>query len=141
MQTDPNGLPILASPKTLLVGPTNAVTARQLIGSTDMLQTAIQAATGAGLANQQPSGNPFVKQLTPVISPFVENSTISGNSTTKWWLFANPTVLAPFAVGFLNGQNKPNDSERGNSFDTLGMAFRAFHDFGVSPLDYRGGLM
>ncbi len=38
LQVDDNGLPILSEPRTLLVGPSNAVAARQLLQSTDLVQ-------------------------------------------------------------------------------------------------------
>ena len=56
-QQDPNGKPILLSPRTLLVGQSNEQAAKVAIGSSDLIQTALQTITEcAGGRARQPSG-------------------------------------------------------------------------------------
>jgi hypothetical protein len=46
-------------------------------------------------------------------------------------MLADPAVRAAIAVAFLNGQRAPTIESSQTEFDTLGMQWRAYHDFGV----------
>jgi hypothetical protein len=48
--------------------------------------------------------------------------------------------LSAIEVVFLDGQETPTIEEAEADFDTLGIQFRGFHDFGVSKHEYRAGV-
>jgi hypothetical protein len=65
-----------------------------------------------------------------VVSPY-----ITGNA---WYLFADPSVLANFAYGFLRGEGGPR-MRMDEPFGVQGMRFTVEHDFGVGAIDFRAG--
>jgi hypothetical protein len=135
-QVDSNGKPVLVSPKILLVPTVLKVTAEsifkndkiEITGSTDRTTT---------------NDNPHVGKFRPVSSPYLNNTNlldqdgaaISGQSSTGYYLFADPGVRAAIAVAFLNGQQTPTIESDETSFNTLGMQWRGYHDFGVGMED------
>ncbi len=131
--TDTNGEPIAAQPKTLLVGPSNAVLAKQLFGDKFVNET-----TTAGLG--APAGNPHVGMFAPVVSPFLQNSKITGNSTTAWYLFANPAEVAALEVVYVQGRRTPTIEAVESDANQLGMGFRGTYEFGAIAADSRGAV-
>jgi signal peptide peptidase SppA len=93
-------------------------------------------------ANKQyVTGNPHAgSNLVPVASPFLSNSNISGNSAVDWYLTADPAQCAAIEVVFLNGQQSPVIESSDLEFDTLGIQFRGYFDFGVNLQDKRGAV-
>lgn len=93
-------------------------------------------------ANKQyVTGNPHAgSNLVPVASPFLSNSNISGNSAIDWYLTADPAQCACIEVVFLNGQQSPVIESSDAEFDTLGIQFRGYFDFGVALQDKRGAV-
>lgn len=93
-------------------------------------------------ANKQyVTGNPHAgSNLVPVASPFLSNSNISGNSAVDWYLAADPAQCAAIEVVFLNGQQSPVIESSDLEFDTLGIQFRGYFDFGVNLQDKRGAV-
>lgn len=73
-------------------------------------------------------------------------------SAHSWYLFADPAKVPAFAVGFLNGQQRPQvflrepqarDALGGNGTDPYmweldSVDFKCRTDFGAAPVDYRG---
>ena len=43
-------------------------------------------------------------------------------------------------VAFLNGQQNPTIQSGDTDFNTLGIQWRAFHDYGVAMRDHRAGV-
>ena len=137
-RVDRNGKPIFVSPNRLLVGTALGVTATRLYTDTTLI------AIGMGNAPATvTSQNPHEKKFKPVVTPYLNNTLIrdqdgvalSGQSATQWYLFADPAVLAAVAVAFLNGQEVPTIQSTDTEFTTLGMQWRAFHDFTVGMED------
>lgn len=93
-------------------------------------------------ANKQyVTGNPHAgSNLVPVASPFLSNSNISGNSAIDWYLTSDPAQCACIEVVFLNGQQSPVIESSDAEFDTLGIQFRGYFDFGVALQDKRGAV-
>jgi hypothetical protein len=56
---------------------------------------------------------------------------------TAWFLAADPTQLDTVEVAYLNGQESPF-VESQMAFEKLGWTWRIYHDWAVTPLDYRG---
>lgn len=99
--------------------------------------TVNEAATAGSPA---PNGNPHVGKYRPVASAYLSDSSISGYSTTSWYLLADPRSLATIEVAFLDGQQAPTVETADADFNTLGIQMRGYHDFGVSLQDPKAGV-
>lgn len=105
-------------PAFLIVPPELEVTAAQLISS----------AVDPTKANATP--NPFANRLSIVADPELDD-------TAEWYLAAAPGILPTIEVTYLNGREEPT-MESQVAFDTLGIKWRIYMDFGVNLIDYRG---
>jgi len=132
-QTDEDGVPVLVVPKYLVVPPELESTADALYTSTNIVATGTTDL-------QTPAGNPHANKYMPLVVPHLSNSTYSGYSTTAWYLFGDPSDVAAFGVAYLNGVESPTVESQDAPFDTLGMQFRGYLDFGVCQIDHRGGV-
>lgn len=131
-QVGPDNKPILVSPDRLLV-PTN------LFDPAKRLYTGeyVNETTAAG--KPAPNKNPHSGLFSPYKSPYLNNTAIkdvkgkaiANQSTTAWYLLANPQVLAAFIFATLMGHNMPYIESDETDFNTLGMQWRAYDDFGV----------
>lgn len=131
-QTDPDGDPLGIVPQILLVPNALNVTATSLTRDTEIRNTTASTV--------YTTGNPHAGKFTPVRSSYLSNSSITGNSTTAWYLLASPADLPVIEVVFLNGRQEPTVESADADFNTLGVQFRGYHDFGVAKQDYRGGV-
>ena len=61
-----------------------------------------------------------------------------GYSSTAWYLFGD--TLKPVVTSFLNGQRSPTVESAYADFNTLGIQFRGYHDFGCSQSEYLAGI-
>lgn len=133
MQTDPDGLPLGTMATILLTPPAIRITGLNLMNSTTVVSTTT--------ANQPvPDQNAFVGAYEVVSSPYMQNSTYTGNSSTAWYLLASPNDLPVIEVGFLNGQESPTVETDAAEFNMLGIAMRGYYDFGVALQEFRGGV-
>jgi len=131
-QVTSNGKPLLATPSILLTGTTLDDTARRLVES-EML---LEAATAGSPTGEK---NPHKGTLRPVSSPYLNNTAItdqdgaalSGQSDTHWYMLTDPQRLAAMRAAFLNGRQVPTIESSDAEFETLGMKWRGFLDFGV----------
>ncbi|HEX6985677.1 MAG TPA: hypothetical protein VF170_09880, partial [Planctomycetaceae bacterium] len=64
----------------------------------------------------------------------------TGYSALAWYLLADPSDMPVIEVAFLNGRDTPIVESADADFNTLGVQFRGYHDFGVSLQEYRGGV-
>jgi len=131
-QTDPDGKPLGVSPTILLVPNALNVTASTLMKSAELRDTTA--------STKYLTVNPHAGKFDIVRSAYLSNTTITGNSTTAWWLLANPNDLPVIEVAFLNGQQTPTVEDSDADFDTLGIQMRGYFDFGVKKQEYRGGV-
>lgn len=145
-QVDANGKPVLVTPRLLLVPTPLHKSAKSILNSTQ-LNLAMAGSSDATL--EKPSGNPFANSLDLRVSPYLNNTAItdqdgsplSGTSSTAWYLFADPRKgVAAMEVAFLNGRRRPTIESGQVDFNTLGIQWRAYHDFGVSMLDHRAAV-
>lgn len=132
-QVDKDGKPILITPALLLVPTSLKVTAQQL-----MTETRVNETTTAG--NPKPASNPHAGKWQPIASPFLNSQGISGGSATAWYLFANPADVAAIEIAYLRGQRTPTIESGETDFDTLGMKWRGYFDFGVAMQDFRAAV-
>lgn len=106
---------ISVTPKFLLVGP-------ELETAGEMLLSTINAATVGDV-------NPFTGKLTLLVEPRIADD--------SWYVFADPARVASMVYGYL-ASAQGVQIQRAEAWDTLGMKYRAFLDFGAGWTDWRG---
>ncbi len=132
-QTKPNGKPLGMPARILLVPTALKVPAEMLMKSVQLNET-----TTANKA--KPSTNPHVGKFEVVSSVYLSNASFTGASSKAWYLLADPNRLPAIEVAFLNGVDRPTVEKTDADFNTLGIQFRGYIDFGVREQDYRGAL-
>lgn len=133
-QTDPDGNPLGIMPKILVVPPELELTARELMSSM-FVNTG-----GSSTTDKVPNTNVWNNLYQVVVSSYLSNTTITGNSTTAWYLLADPADLAVIEAAFLNGRTEPVVETADADFDVLGIQMRGYHDFGFGLQEYRAGV-
>lgn len=133
-QTDPDGKPLGIQPAILVVPPELEITADELMTST-MVNTG-----GAATTEKVPNRNVWTGKFRIAMSTYLSNSSYTGYSTTAWFLLADPNDLPVIEIGFLNGRDMPVIDSADADFNTLGIQFRGYHDFGVAKQEYRAGV-
>ncbi len=132
-QTDVTGKPVLLSPAILLVPTSLKVAAQQL-----MTETRVNETTAQG--KPSPAGNPHVGKWRPLASPYLNAQGLTGSSAKAWYLFANPADVAAIEIAYLRGRRTPTIESGETSFNTLGMQWRGYFDFGVAMQDFRAAV-
>jgi len=105
--------------KFLLVPPELEVIADQLYATKNLATVKVADA------------NTFGNKYRPIVANQLSDSAYSGNSATAWYLLGDKSKGSPVVVSFLNGQETPTVENADADFDTLGIQFRGYHDFGV----------
>ena len=104
-----------AAPRFLIVGPDSETDAEKVL-------TTIYPATAEDV-------NPFTGKLQLVVEPRLTGA--------GWYLMADPARIASIQYAYL--ASAPGvQIQRMDAWETLGMSFRAFLDFGCGWLDWRG---
>jgi hypothetical protein len=86
--------------------------------------------------------NTFAGKYMPIVANQLSDSAYTGYSTTAWYLLGDKSKGAPIVVSFLNGQETPTVDSADADFNTLGIQFRGYHDFGCDLGDgYLNALM
>ncbi len=132
-QTKPNGRPLGVPARILLVPTALKVPAELLMVSINLNET---TTTG----KPKPQANPHVGKFDVVSSVYLSNAAFSGNSSKAWYLLADPNRLPAIEVAFLGGVDRPTVERADADFNTLGIQFRGYIDFGVREQDHRGAL-
>lgn len=73
--------------------------------------------------------NPHGGKFTLLVEPRLPGNT--------WYVFTDPARLATMRYAYLSGAEGVQ-IQRAESWDTLGLKFRAYLDFGAGWLDWRG---
>jgi phage major head subunit gpT-like protein len=76
--------------------------------------------------------NPWEGKLIPIADP-----RLSANSTTAWYLVADPAQIGTIDVAYLDGNQAPTLSEE-EMFERDAVRFKIRHDFNAAPIEYRG---
>lgn len=147
-QKDADGDPILIAPGQLVVPPALYAVAENLFNGANLTVTALtQPAASSGTAAAQtaaqaPNLNQHKGKYTPVVVPYLASTfSLTNASDTGWYLL--PSVgdvsagFAPVQIGYLRGQRTPIIERGEANFNTLGIAMRAYYDFGVALHDSR----
>ena len=132
-QTKPNGKP-LGMPASILLVPT------ALKVPAEMLMKSLQLNETTTANKAKPSTNPHVGKFDVVSSVYLSNVSFAGASSKAWYLLADPNRLPAIEIAFLNGVDRPTVEKTDADFNTLGIQFRGYIDFGVREQDHRGAL-
>lgn len=132
--TNEEGEPLAVTPKYLVVPPELETTADGLFASNNVV-------IAGDTDTSRTSGNVFAGKYEPVVVPHLSNSNYTGYSLTRWFLLADPSTVAAFAVAFLDGRRTPTIETQDADFNTLGIQMRGYHDFGSAQVDSSGGIM
>lgn len=118
---------VQAIPSRLWVPPALEPMAKRIYKSDSLNET-----TTANKA--KPTANTHQGAYEPVSSPYLGTASgLTGASNTAWWLAARPSPgFAPVQVGYLRGQRTPVIENAETNFNTLGMQWRAYWDFGIA---------
>lgn len=128
-KTDPDGKPLGASAKYLVVPPAHKIPAWRLMNSQRF-----------DVDSEEGELNPWAGKFEVVTSTYLANSNYTGYSAVAWYMLADPNDLPVIETCFLNGNEMPTVETVELDSDRLGVAMRAFHDFGCNKQEYRGGL-
>lgn len=132
IQTKPNGTPLGAQPRILLVPRALRNTAMNLMA--DAITASAQSTATLTVANT------WKGMFEVVDSVYLQSSAITGYSSTAWYLFADPNNIPVMEVAFLYGKDMPTIEESELEFDRLGMSMRAYLDWGCNLQEYRGAV-
>jgi len=134
-QTDTDGLPIGVDGGRLLAPASLKVITSQLQNQTEIRDT---TADSKNFINNPHAGmfDSFNSQwLDNSIATAAANGTPDADRSKTWYRFADPGAAAAFEVVYLNGQDSPTIQSAETSFNTLGMQWRCFFDFGFGEND------
>jgi phage major head subunit gpT-like protein len=130
--TGPDGQHMALSPDRIIVPTALGATARKWFISQEMRDTTASTKTA--------TGNIYQNRFTPVVVPELGLSSFTGYSATTWHMACNPAILASILVGLLYGNEAPTIESAEADFSTLGIQFRAYHDFGCSMSEWRASV-
>lgn len=130
-QTNPDGTPLGVEPALLVVPTALEGAARRLMSSENF---------NNGSTSNEGSNNIWANRFQVVSSPYISNSSYTGNTSVGWWLLANPEELPVIAIAALFGQIEPTVDTAEADFNVLGVQMRGYSDVGVSDQEYRGGV-
>lgn len=131
----PGGRFILMSPQQLLVPPALETLAGNIYASEYVNETTTANAPKA-------VNNPHRNKYAPVVSPYLgTESGLTGSSDTAWYLTVKPSSsIAILQVAYLRGRRAPVIESSETAFNTLGMQWRSYFDFGVNLFEPRAGV-
>lgn len=86
------------------------------------------------------TANIYANKYRPVVSAWLSDPAFTGYSTTAWYLFRSPGLMPMVVASFLNGMEAPTVEDSDADFDTLGVQFRGYHDFGCDKAEYLCGV-
>jgi len=87
-----------------------------------------------------PVSNPHAGKFEPVATNYLSNSKISGSSPTAYYLLADPLDCPAIEAVFLDGRETPFVESSAAQFNTLGIQYRPYLDWGVKKQDPKAGV-
>lgn len=134
-QTDPDGKPLGIMPKIVLVPSALKATATALL---DPQRGSSVLVTGASATI--PNANVFNGRFQLESSPYISNSSYTGNTAVGWWMLADPNECPVIEIAALNGRVEPIVETADAAFNVLGVQMRGYSDIGVNEQEFRGGV-
>jgi hypothetical protein len=128
-KTDPDGKPLGATAKFLVLPPAHKIPAWRLMNS-----------MAFGTTGEEGERNPWAGKFEVVVSNYLANSNYTGYSAVAWYMLADPNDIPVIETAFLDGVEMPTVETVELDADRLGVAMRAYWDFGVNKQEYRGAL-
>lgn len=132
-----NKRPLNIPPSILLVPVELEHEADVLIGSANMM-VGDRASDVNTTTTKLGTNNPHRGKYQVLSAPQLSDDYFTGYSTTAFYLFADPNMLAAFDLMFLNGVQQPTVEAVEPRPDTLGMGYRGYIDFGCKEQDPLG---
>lgn len=132
-QTDDNGDPVAMTPSILLVPTSLKTVAEQLYNDLSVNETTTTN-------KPKPNRNPHAGKFRPIATPWLNAQSLAGSSDTAWYLLADPADAAVIEIIYLRGRRTPYIESEESSFNTLGMQWRGYFDFGVALQEKRAGV-
>jgi len=126
-KTDGYGNPIdIGGQHILLTGATLAPTAKKWYVSQEIRDTTASTKT--------PTTNIYFNQYRPVESRYITD-------TSDWYLLpVGGTDMEPMEICYLDGVQAPTIESANADFNTLGVQFRGYFDFGVNQKEWRASI-
>ena len=132
--TDADGEPLAINPDILLV-PTDLKRK-----ATDLMASQLIVAAADSTGGRVGATNTFQGNFRALWSAYMRNATLTGYSSTAWYLLANPADGSVIEAAFLNGRETPIVESTDADFDTLGIVFRGYDNFGFRKQNHRYGI-
>jgi phage major head subunit gpT-like protein len=126
----PDGNMMGLNPEIVLVPTALEATAKKIYVSSEIRDTTA--------STKYTTANIYQGSFRPVAVPELGNSAYTGYSATTWYLLTS--IMLPVIASFLDGRQEPVIESADADFDTLGIQFRGYHDFGADMGEYRGSL-
>jgi hypothetical protein len=134
------GDPIMLRGKYLLVPPAHDDLASRLMNSRELLVENRDTSHNTA-ATLYPPVNTHFGAYQVLTSPwFGDKHSLTGGSDTHWLILADPMDAAVIQCARLRGQRAPVLESADTDFNTLGMQWRTYMDFGFAMHDYRAGV-
>ncbi|HUT90396.1 MAG TPA: Mu-like prophage major head subunit gpT family protein, partial [Thermoguttaceae bacterium] len=128
----PDGNMMNLEPEFILVPTDLEYTARNIYVSQEIRDTTASTKTF--------TTNVYQNKFKPIVVPELGSSSFTGYSATSWHMLCSPAILASASMCFLNGQQSPTIESADADFNTLGIQFRGYHDFGAQMTEYRASV-
>jgi hypothetical protein len=109
-----------------------ALSPRFIIGPSALYTTIMQLVLSAWDPSSANQAYNTAARLVPVIEPLLD-----ANSTTAWYLAADPSQIETVEVTFLRGQETPQ-LRTNLDFNKLSQTYTILQSFGAKPLNHRG---
>jgi phage head maturation protease len=132
-QTDPDGKPLGIQPAIIVV-PT------ALKAAATALMSPGQNLFVTGASATIPNVNVYAGRFRVESSPYISNSSYTGNTAVGWWMIANPSDLPLIEIAALNGRVEPVVETADAEFNVLGVQMRGYSDVGVTRQEKRAGV-
>lgn len=126
----PDGNMMGLNPEVVLVPTALEATAKKIYVSSEIRDTTA--------TTKYPTANIYQGSFRPVAVPELGNTGYTGYSATTWFLLTS--IMLPVIASFLDGRQEPVIESADADFNTLGIQFRGYHDFGADMGEYRGSL-
>lgn len=130
-QTDCWGEPIGVMPRFLLVPPQLKSVATRL------MRSEMTMAVGSTAKNTIPTTNIYNGRFEVVVSPYLSLATLTGYSTTAWYLMADPGVLPALQLVWLDNVRAPRVTAYDNMPKKRSVGWSAWLDFGAAFMEPR----